>query len=214
MRVRLPGVASRLPPRPGTQKLWITSTLPISRLTGRPAGRWRSLAVTIPSSGYWNSHHHWWPTTFTRRASLGGSACVRKIAATVGKAMKVRITAGMSVQMSSSVALPRTWRGIAFGSRSRNRNTATRRSACTMRKIAVSHRRICMKMRCEIQAKSDRGRRVVAGESRRPQPASKRPKASAPSRKTGVGRARLRAGFESMSRAIGGSPINGRRGTA
>ena len=120
----------------------MTSTLPISRLTGRPAGRWRSLAVTMPSSGYWNSHHHWCPITFTRRASFGAAAWVRKIADTVGKAMNVRMTAGMSVQMISSIALPRTCRGIAFGSRSRNRKTATKRRTCTTRKIAVSQRRI------------------------------------------------------------------------
>ena len=48
----------------------MTSVLAISRLTGRPAGRWRSLAVTMPSSGYWNSHHHWCPITFDAEGVL------------------------------------------------------------------------------------------------------------------------------------------------
>jgi hypothetical protein len=61
--------------------------------------------------------------------------------------MKVRMTAGMRVQAISSTALPRTCLGIALGSRSRNRKTATRRSTCTTRKIAVSQRRIWMKIR-------------------------------------------------------------------
>jgi hypothetical protein len=78
--------------------------------------------------------------------------------------MKIRMTAGMRVQAISSMALPRTCRGIALGSRSRNRTTATRRRTWTTRKIAVSHRRIWTKIRCEVQPKSDRGVSVVAGD--------------------------------------------------
>src|SRR4026208_1452867 len=72
MRVTLPGIASRFPPRRGTQKLWMTSVLAISRLTGRPAGRWRSVAVTMPSSGDRDSHHHRGPAPSVRRAPRPG----------------------------------------------------------------------------------------------------------------------------------------------
>ena len=151
-----------------------------------------------PRSGYWNSHHHWCPMTLTRSASFAGGAWVRKIAATVGKAMKVRITAGMRVHASSRIALPRTCRGIAWGSRSRNRKTATSRSTCTTRKMAVSQRRIWRKIRWEVQPKSERGVSVVAGDSSRPQPASAKPTAITPSPKTRVSRARRKDGPDSM----------------
>jgi hypothetical protein len=39
IRVRWPGTVSRFPPRPGTQKLWMTSIEPSSRATRLSSGR-------------------------------------------------------------------------------------------------------------------------------------------------------------------------------
>src|SRR2546422_6904936 len=66
-------MASRLPPSVGAQNEWMTSAEVMDSCTGRPSGRCSSLAVTSPSSGYWNSHHHWWPITSTFSASAGAS---------------------------------------------------------------------------------------------------------------------------------------------
>ena len=103
MRVTVPGIASRLPPSCGTQKLWMTSArldLEAHRAAGREVELVRGGHARDPGTGT--------PTTtggrsrLTRRASFGGAAWVRKIAATVGKAMNVRMTAGMTVHASSS----------------------------------------------------------------------------------------------------------------
>ena len=51
MRFTCPGIRSRLPPRLGAQKLWMTSAVEISRTTGRPTGTCSSFAVTIPAEG-------------------------------------------------------------------------------------------------------------------------------------------------------------------
>ena len=64
--------------------------------------------------------------------------------------MNTRITAGMTSRRSraprcrGSAAAPPS--GVALP----ERNTATKRRTCTTRKIAVSQRRIWMKMRCEV----------------------------------------------------------------
>jgi hypothetical protein len=84
--------------------------------------------------------------TRTLRASGAGGACVRKMAPMVGNAMNVRTIAGAIVQASSSRALPRIWGGRVPGSRSRKRRIASRRTAATTTKMAVSHQRICMKI--------------------------------------------------------------------
>ena len=42
----------------GNQKLCSTSAESIVTFTGLFTGMTMSLAVTMPSSGYWNSHHH------------------------------------------------------------------------------------------------------------------------------------------------------------
>ncbi len=63
----MPGIRSRLPVRFGTQKLWMTSRDIVLSTTGTPTGMCSSFGVLTRSDGltswYWNSHHHWWPTT-------------------------------------------------------------------------------------------------------------------------------------------------------
>src|SRR5439155_10312982 len=74
-----PEIRSVFPVSCGTQKLWITSWVTSRIRTAYPVGMWMSLAVTIPSCGYWTLHHHWYPSTVTSsRARPGGDdrACM------------------------------------------------------------------------------------------------------------------------------------------
>ena len=64
------------------------------------------MAVTIPSSGYRNSHHHWCPMASTISASSGASDWVAKMAWIVGTAMARMMRAGITVQAISSFVLP------------------------------------------------------------------------------------------------------------
>src|SRR3954447_20564597 len=98
------GIASTLPPMRGNQKLWITSEAWMSKTAVWFAGRCNSFAVVMPRSGYWNSHHHWWPITVTRRfgvSALTGAASEAKIVLMVGTAIIKRTIAGMIVQATS-----------------------------------------------------------------------------------------------------------------
>src|SRR3989442_7781028 len=156
-------VASRLPPSVGVQNEWMTSAEVMDSCTGRPSGRCSSLAVTSPSSGYWNSHHHWWPITSTFSASAGASPAVAKMVRTVGTATNTRMTAGASVR---AISMP-VWRWVGFGagrpSRWRKRIRVTTRSVSTTRNTRAAHQKMSVKRWSIAQPKSDRGSSVLWG---------------------------------------------------
>src|SRR4051812_35052367 len=91
--VLLPGMASRLPCKLGTQKLWMTSADASFTWMGRPTGTCISYAVVnwIPATlaGYVISHHHLWPLTSMVIASLGASDARARLVATLRKSMTV-----------------------------------------------------------------------------------------------------------------------------
>src|SRR5438034_11466804 len=89
-----PGIASRLPPSGGAQNEWITSAEVMESCTTLPSGTCNSFAVTSASSGYRNSHHHWWPITSTLRASAGASPAVILVFVAVPTVRTIFATAG------------------------------------------------------------------------------------------------------------------------
>ena len=139
-----------MPATAGNQKLCITSADSMSTATSWPSGTCISLAVVTPRSGYWNSHHHWCPITFTCTASPGGFTWVFQIVSTVGTATSVRITAGASVQAISSAVLPWTWAGSGAPGRLRKRTTATSSRPSTITKITTTQKVSC-RLRVWIQ---------------------------------------------------------------
>src|SRR5437773_2062627 len=158
-----PGMASRLPPSAGAQNEWMTSAEVMDSCTGRPRGRCGSFAVTSASSGYRNSHHHWWPITSTFRASAGASPAVAKMVRTVGTATNTRMTAGASVHAISMTVWPWVGRGGGRPSRWRKRIRVTTRSVSTTRKTPAAHQKMSVKRWSIAQPKSDRGSSVLWG---------------------------------------------------
>ena len=136
----LPGKESILPANRGIQILWITSADQVLTTTVRFTGTCNSLAVTMFSDGYLNSHHHWWPIASTWSAPARGGAAARKMPCQVGTAIKIKRMAGTRVQISSTTTFPCTCLGMSmsFCAPARYLIIATASNVATTMKIPTS----------------------------------------------------------------------------
>ena len=106
------GMRSVLPASRGIQKLWATSaesslTNVGVALSGLLTGTCSSFAVTIPSDGYRNSHHHWWPIAVTWSAPDGlGAFWIASIVRAPVSASTTTMSTGITVHASSTCVLP------------------------------------------------------------------------------------------------------------
>ena len=86
---------------------------------GRSTGMRISLAVMIflplPTSGYSNSNHHWWPVTFTCNGvgPPSGGLSISKSAKTDQIPSAKTKMVGMIVSTTSRVVLPWIWAGLS-----------------------------------------------------------------------------------------------------
>ncbi len=123
-----------------------------------------SFAVRIPCSGYVTSNHHWWPMTSTCMAP-GSHSVSSKTVWTVGTAITARIRAGITVQTTSSLALPWICLGSWRPGRSRKKIAATMMAPWTSTKTAVAIQNTGQNSPSMVRAKGPCGSRELRGAS-------------------------------------------------
>ena len=99
--------------------------------------------------------------TSTVRASEWGTAAVAKIPFTVGTAMAARISAGIAVQMISTVVFPWICLGSASPGFPWKRKMAYSSAPSTRMKTPNAHQKVVIIRSSPILAKSERGFRLV-----------------------------------------------------